>query len=141
MLRVKSFKSTKCCCGKVCKGLHGLKMHQRSCKVINDLEKMTELLIEQNENIIDSHTSPLSFSEKGINSQDHHRNGLQLTNFSNYPISTHHLGNNITTMTTVIYNHFKENFGYTNNINNAQYERKYESSSIKELPDFNLVSE
>ena len=24
----------KCCCGKICKGARGLKMHQRSCKVI-----------------------------------------------------------------------------------------------------------
>ena len=28
----------KCSCGKVCKGLRGLKMHQRSCRVISDLE-------------------------------------------------------------------------------------------------------
>ena len=28
----------KCSCGKVCKGIRGLKMHQRSFRVINDLE-------------------------------------------------------------------------------------------------------
>ena len=28
----------KCSCGKVCKGLRDLKMHQRSCRVISDLE-------------------------------------------------------------------------------------------------------
>ena len=31
----------KCCCGKVCNGARGLKMHQRSCRVIHDLN--TEL--------------------------------------------------------------------------------------------------
>ena len=27
----------KCCCGKICKGARGLKMHQRSCQVIHGL--------------------------------------------------------------------------------------------------------
>ena len=27
----------KCCCGKICKGPRDLKMHQRSCQVINSL--------------------------------------------------------------------------------------------------------
>ena len=27
----------KCCCGKICKGTRGLKMHQRSCQVIHGL--------------------------------------------------------------------------------------------------------
>ena len=148
-LPVKSFKSIKCCCGKVCKGPRGLKMHQRSCRVIDDLEQeiqeeMAELLIEQNEDIVHSDTSPVANQEdfpllkKGIKlprspSQWTAANEFFKLSFSNNPITTHDLGNNITTMTTVIYNYFSENFGYTSNINNAQYERKYESSSIKDL--------
>ena len=31
----------KCSCGKVCKGLRGLKMHQRNCRVIKDLADET----------------------------------------------------------------------------------------------------
>lgn len=27
----------KCCCGRLCKGNRGLKMHQRSCRVVLDL--------------------------------------------------------------------------------------------------------
>ena len=27
----------KCCCGKICKGARGLKMHQRSCQVMHGL--------------------------------------------------------------------------------------------------------
>ena len=30
--------NVKCCCGKICKGLHDLKMHQRNCRVIKDLK-------------------------------------------------------------------------------------------------------
>ena len=117
-LTVKFFKSTKCCCGKVCKGLHGLKMHQCSCRVIDDLEQeiqeeMAELLIEYNEDIIHSDTSPLANQEdfpllkKGIKlprspSQWTRANKFFKPSFSNYPITMHDLGNNITTMTTVI---------------------------------------
>ena len=58
-LPVKSCKAIKCCCGKVCKGPRGLKMHQRSCRIIDDLEdelqqQMTEILSEEeNEDNID----------------------------------------------------------------------------------------
>ena len=49
---IKSIKAVKCCCGKVCKGARGLKMHQRSCTVIDDLEdelhqQMTDALNDQ----------------------------------------------------------------------------------------------
>ena len=36
--------SVKCCCGKTCKGIcgiRGLKMHQRTCRVIKDLTEET----------------------------------------------------------------------------------------------------
>ena len=51
-LPVKSCKAIKCYCGKVCKGPRGLKMHQRSCRIINDFEdelqqQVTEILSEE----------------------------------------------------------------------------------------------
>ena len=47
-----SYKALKCCCGKVCKGAQGLKMHQRSCRVIDGMEEelqqqMTDTLNDQ----------------------------------------------------------------------------------------------
>ena len=36
-------------------------------------------------------------------------------------------------MATVVYNYFSENFGYVNNHNDVQYQRKYESFSTKDL--------
>jgi hypothetical protein len=47
-----SYKALKCCCGKVCKGARGLKMHQRSCRVIDGMEEelqqqMTDALNDQ----------------------------------------------------------------------------------------------
>ena len=67
-LPVKCSKSIKCCCGKVCKGARGIKMHQRCCRVIDDLEQeiqeeMTELLTEQNEDITESEASPVNSQE------------------------------------------------------------------------------
>ena len=52
-LPVKSCKAIKCCCGKVYKGARGLKMHQRSCRVIDDFkeelqQQMTEALNNDN---------------------------------------------------------------------------------------------
>ena len=49
-LPVKS--AVKCCCGKICKGALDLKMHQRSCRVIDQLGKelqdqMTDALNEK----------------------------------------------------------------------------------------------
>ena len=45
----------KCCCGKLCNGLRGLKMHQRSCRVIKDLEEET----------FESHDSPDNYDDTG----------------------------------------------------------------------------
>ena len=38
---VSNCSEVKCCCGKVCNGLRGLKMHQRSCRVIKGLSEET----------------------------------------------------------------------------------------------------
>ena len=38
---ISNCKDVKCCCGKLCNGLRGLKRHQRSCRVIKGLEDET----------------------------------------------------------------------------------------------------
>ena len=48
-------------------------------------------------------------------------------------IQSHDLNNNITTMTTVVYSHFNENFGYAESMKSAEYERKYVSFATKDL--------
>ena len=47
----------KCCCGKICKGARGLKMHQRSCRVIHGLNDELYNDIEEQINI-DSENVP-----------------------------------------------------------------------------------
>ena len=121
-------------------------MHQRCCRVIDDLEQeiqeeMTELLTEQNEDIIEPDAPPVNSQEdfpdfrKGIKlprspSQWTTANEFFKLTFSNYLITAHDLNNNITTMTTVVYNY---NFGFANKTNSAQYERKYRTFTTKDL--------
>ena len=95
-LPVKSCKAIKYCCGKVCKGARGLKMHQQSCRVIDDLEdelqqQMTETLNNDNheDNIdpVNPDISTLNILEnfpdlkRGINYPNRHYNGQLLTTF------------------------------------------------------------
>ena len=69
-LPVKSSKAVKCCCGKVCKGVRGLKIHQRNCRVIDNLEdelqqQMTEALNKNDneEDVVDPDVSHFSTEE------------------------------------------------------------------------------
>ena len=128
-------------------------MPQRSCRVIDDLEdelqqQMSEVLTEhQNEDNVDTVTPEIS----PINTQENFpdlKKGIKLPKsplqwstandffkltFSNLPITLRDLNNNINTMATIVYNYFSENFGYVNNHNDVQYQRKYESFSTKDL--------
>lgn len=153
-LPVKSYKAVKCCCGKVCKGARGLKMHQRSCKVIDDLEdelqqQMTDALnehqtdednVEQTGPEIPSLIRQENFPvlKKGIKLpksplQWSTANEFFKLTFLNHPITPHDLNNNINTMATVMYNYFCENFGYVENNNDVELKRKYEKFSAKDL--------
>lgn len=105
---------------------------------------MTELLTEQNENIIDSDTehanSQGDFPDlwKGIKqprspSQWITSNEFFKQTFLNHPITARNSNNNITTMTTVVCSYFSENVRYADNIKSAEYERKYASFTTKDL--------
>ena len=115
-LPIVSYKAAvKCCCGKVCKGARGLEMHQRSCRVIEDLQdelqqQMTDSLNQQ-ENDSDTNLENLETStvdhkdnflclKKGIKlpkstSQWSAANEFFKLTFSNQPITTQDLNNNI----------------------------------------------
>ena len=121
-LPVKSCKAVKCCCGKVCKGARGLKMHQRSCRVIDDLEdelqqQMTEAL---NEHHNEDNVDPVNPELSSVNTQENFpgiKTGIKLPKsplqwstandffkltFLNYPVISHDLNNDINTMITVV---------------------------------------
>ena len=154
-LPVKSCKAVKCCCGKVCKGARGLKMHQRSCRVIDNLEdelqqQMAEACDDHsNEENVDQAISPENLSTNCQENFPDLMKGIKLPKsplqwsiandffkltFSNHPITPQDLNNNINTMATVIYNYFSENFGFVDDNNSsAQFESKYKTFSTKDL--------
>ena len=71
-LPASSYKVVKCCCGKVCKGARGLKMHQRSCKVIDDMDEelqqqMTDAL---NKQICEDNIQSVEDVVSSLNSQE-----------------------------------------------------------------------
>ena len=152
-LPVKSCKAVKCCCGKVCKGARGLKMHQRSCRVIDDLEdelqqQMTEALNDDNH---EDNTDPVNPEISPLNTQENFpdfKRGIKLPKsplqwstandffkltFLNHPITPDDLNNNINAMVTVVYNYFSGNFGHVDNNCSVEFERKYQTFSTKDL--------
>ncbi|CAB4013493.1 Hypothetical predicted protein, partial [Paramuricea clavata] len=58
----------KCCCGKICRGARGLKMHQRSCQVIHDLND--ELSADLEEQITTDNTADTTENDNSINDID-----------------------------------------------------------------------
>ena len=50
-IEVSKCSHVKCCCGKLCNGLRGLKMHHRSCRVIKGLTDEMFDMVEETENI------------------------------------------------------------------------------------------
>ena len=145
----------KCCCGKICKGARGLKMHQRSCQVIHGLnDELSADLEEQittdntadtpdNDNSINDidMTNDESFPElkQGINlpkndsgwqtANDYFKCALQL----NDPIRMQDVNSKIKLLNDVIYNYFANNFGHNETVPDKNMVTKYKEYTVKEL--------
>ena len=142
--------AVKCYCGKICKGHRGLKMHQRSCQVINRLnnklcedleekiqENNTELStdndVNTNLNIVEN--KKVRVLKKGINlpkkdwewatANDYFKSAL----FLNGPIESQDLNTSIQTLNDTIYNYFANNFGYTETVPDENVIIKYKNLS------------
>ncbi len=145
----------KCCCGKVCKGARGLKMHQRSCRVIHGLD--SELCTEIEE-LSNSDTETISDMSQATNSEQPVINeeyipdlkrGIKLPKSNsewstaneyfkfalqaNEPITSHDLDSNIKLLNNIIYDYFAQNFGYTQSLPDTLLVEKYKSYSVKDL--------
>ena len=143
----------KCCCGKVCIGARGLKMHQRSCQVIFGLnsELLESVFHEAECNNVDSenieHTETENCNEhdeypelrKGINLPKSNSEWLTANEYfkfsilSNAPIKSQDLNASIKLLNTTIYNYFAENFGYVERLPGDSLYNKYDNYSIKDL--------
>ena len=149
---IKINKDIKCCCGKVCKGIRGLKMHQRSCRVMEGLARNVYGEMEEDSDInsLDQEAandiisqSPTSYGDtctlkKGIKlpksplewstANDYFKSTL-----SNYPIKLLDFNSNISFMSTTIYNYIAQYHGFDDKYNDADLKTKYRDFSIKEL--------
>ena len=137
----------KCSCGKVCKGLRGLKMHQRSCRVISDLEGEVFESIEEditgsynNDDASgdDNTTNILPVIKPGIKlpKSDEHWKTANLHFMNSLPTSdlkSSCINTSIITMNETIYDYFHDNFGHSEDFVNDQIIEKYRDSSKRSL--------
>ncbi len=139
-VRISNTDDVKCYCGKSCKGTRGLKMHQRSCRVIHGLndELLTDLEQQSTENSTDSFNSStveendamandasnqnFPVLKKGIKLP---QNDVEWSTANNYfkfalelnaPIRAQDLSSSILQLNNVVYNYFADNFGHAEKI-------------------------
>ena len=115
----------KCSCGKKCKGLRGLRSHQRSCKAIkglNDDEVNDNELDYTNESddaiesITENITEEVPFLKSGVKLPSNEAQWKEANDyFKAYlpccEVSRNPLDNVITNFNSVVYNYFKDSFG------------------------------
>ena len=126
----------KCACGKKCKGLRGLKAHQRSCRTIKTL--CDEVLDDLNSNNRTDQQEEVTIDENIVNDHANLKTGINLPkNDKDWEIanSFFHMELSIDDINTVsldevvnkfnetIYNYFRDNYGTVKN--NKEKERKF----------------
>ena len=155
---VNTNKSIKCCCDKDCKGIRGLKMHQRNCRVMQGLGN--ELCEQLQEGIENSYRNTSSLGENTENNVEDVTQisgdfsilklGIKLPKsphewstanehfkaaFSNAPITASDIDSSIKTMNNIIYTYFVEKCGYVDSPSdgNDHLLDKYRGVSVKDL--------
>ena len=155
---VNTSNNIKCCCGKDCKGIRGLKMHQRSCRVMQGLDdELCEKLQDEIHNS-NGNNSGLGEDMDGYDEEMTHisseifilKRGIKLpksaqewltakeyfkAEFSNQPIIASDIDSNIKTMGNIIYAYFVDRHGYVDSFpdRNNSILQKYCNASIKDL--------
>ena len=134
----------KCCCGKLCNGLRGLKMHQRSCRVIKSLTDETFEELEETENIdtgqelasVDFDSMPTIKPGIKLPKSDDQWKTTNAYFAASLPISEIDHSNisvQIAAMNSTIYNYFHDNFGTLEDTITLGLFAKYNDMSKKEL--------
>ena len=137
-------------CGKSCKGLRGLKSHQRSCCIIKslndallyDIELVNDVEIEILENYTISGSPSL---EPGVNLpkplEDWNlANTFFIANISCTDIKERYLNTVVQDFSTIIYDYFKTNFGIVKTYNDTKRQLRNELERLKkENTDRNAI--
>ena len=145
----------KCCCGKICKGARGLKMHQRSCQVVHSLND--ELCADLEEQITNDNTNNILEN----NNYDNNNNNLNYESFpelkkgvklpkndsewstandyfkfalqTDHPIASQDINSKIKLLNDAVYNYFADNYGYCETVPDQNLITKYKDYTVKEL--------
>ena len=139
----------KCSCGKECKGVKGLKMHQRTCRVIEHMEEEDQPPEFENSNIgsrehFNNDLYVLSFD---LSSTVNIKAGIKLTRspeqrtmandcfktiFLNLDLKPENIDSSIRFMNDTIYNYFKDSYSNSTNHSNPLF-TKYKGLFPKSL--------
>lgn len=137
----------KCACGKHCKGLRGLKSHQRSCRTVKIISKQQNITHSSNDSF-DNYLDPypdddlpeLLEAKPGVNLPKSTEewdiaNAFFHANLPTDKIAMGNIDGLAKHFSSVVYNYFKENFGVKNNSedSNKEYSLKYKTLSNGQL--------
>ena len=135
----------------MCKGIRGLNMHQRTCRVVKDLTEETFEFVEENptgsynndnynKDMDNSITNSIPDVKPGVKlpKSDDQWNAANLLSMVSLPISgllSSSIDDSIDLLNSTIYNYFYANFGYSEDFICDELIKKY-----KDLPKKSLKS-
>ncbi len=137
-----------CSCGKKCKGLRGLKMHHRSCRVIKDLitqmnndEEVSSEEPEINEpsnEIITEHVQTLPEMKAGIilprsENQWNEANSFFQTSLPISDINRNNINECAIKLNNTVYDYFASSFGKLKKNDNSEFATIYKDFNKKDL--------
>ena len=138
----------KCICGKPCKGLKGLKAHQRSCRTVVTLSDESNYAIKDNthvnESVIQETLSNMQQTQldpslkEGVNLPKTEEDWVLANSFFHSELSHtdfKNVNSALDFMNETVYNYFRDNYGYKSGLSEEDIELrdKYKSFSNKEL--------
>jgi hypothetical protein len=146
--RISNVDHVQCCCGKKCKGLRGLKTHQRSCRFVKGMNN--ELLFEESE--VNNLDDDLSVELDGLISNDTPglkpgvkwpKNESQWREADFYfraelpvcDVNEKSINECVIRMSNLVYDYFAENFGTVNkkNSHDDEFDKKCANYTKQEL--------
>ena len=121
----------KCICGKICKGLRGLKVHQRSCRAITSLNNDNIVIDNIEQDAIENHFVTTNSKQDEFPSL---KEGVKLPRspedwclanlYFHSELLSINIKNNLneamSLMNSIVYNYFRDNCGYKNTISEEE---------------------